>query len=116
MPIYEYECLSCGERFDEMQKLSDPPVAACRLCKGKVRKLLGTPALQFKGSGWYITDYAGKNASSHKEGAAKEAGNGSVDSKSETPAVAKPEKSEKPEKNNASSCACSSGKCGAQPK
>ena len=60
MPIYEYQCLSCGERFDEMQKLSDPPITECRLCKGKVRKMLGAPALQFKGTGWYVTDYAGK--------------------------------------------------------
>ena len=62
MPIYEYECRSCGAHFDVMQKLSDPIVTECGLCKGTdVRKLLGTPALQFKGSGWYVTDYAGKS-------------------------------------------------------
>ncbi len=61
MPLYEYECLSCGERFEALQKFSDPPLTECRVCKGKVRKLLGTPALQFKGTGWYITDYAGKS-------------------------------------------------------
>ncbi len=77
MPIYEYECLSCGTRFEEMQRFSDPPVTECRLCKGRVRKLLGAPALQFKGSGWYITDYAGKNASNRKEAGDKEGGNGS---------------------------------------
>ena len=61
MPLYEYECLSCGERFEALQKFSDEPLTECRVCKGKVRKLLGTPALQFKGTGWYITDYAGKS-------------------------------------------------------
>ncbi len=61
MPLYEYECLSCGERFEALQKFSDAPLTECRVCKGKVRKLLGTPALQFKGTGWYITDYAGKS-------------------------------------------------------
>ncbi|MGA2193102.1 MAG: FmdB family zinc ribbon protein [Nitrospirota bacterium] len=60
MPIYEYECTECKKRFDAMQKFSDPQYTECRHCGGKLRKLMGTPALQFKGSGWYITDYAGK--------------------------------------------------------
>ena len=60
MPIYEYECKECGKRFDAMQKFTDEPVKECRFCGGEVRKLMGTPALQFKGSGWYVTDYAGK--------------------------------------------------------
>jgi putative FmdB family regulatory protein len=110
LPIYEYECLSCGERFDEMRKLSDPPVTECKLCKGTVRKLLAAPALQFKGTGWYVTDYAGKNASSHKEGAAKDGGNGSGAPKPE----AKPEA--KTEKKDAPSCSCPSGKCAAPSK
>ncbi len=61
MPIYEYECQSCGQRFDVMQKFTDEPVSECKFCKGGVRKLMGTPALQFKGTGWYVTDYAGKS-------------------------------------------------------
>ncbi len=60
MPIYEYECKECGKRFDAMQKFSDEPLKECKFCGGEVRKLMGTPALQFKGSGWYVTDYAGK--------------------------------------------------------
>jgi putative FmdB family regulatory protein len=87
LPVYEYECQSCGEHFDVMQKLSDPPVTECRLCKGAVRKLLGTPALQFKGSGWYVTDYAGK--SSKPEGAAAKK---DAPAKNETPACACPPK------------------------
>jgi putative FmdB family regulatory protein len=58
MPLYEYECLKCGARFEEIQKFSDPPLNEHDGCGGKVRKLLSPPAIQFKGSGWYITDYA----------------------------------------------------------
>jgi putative FmdB family regulatory protein len=60
MPLYEYECEACRHRFERIQKFSDPPVDQCPNCQGKVRKLLSSPAIQFKGSGWYITDYAKK--------------------------------------------------------
>jgi putative FmdB family regulatory protein len=59
VPLYEYECPEDGV-FEQMQKFSDPPVAACPKCGGPVEKLLSAPAIQFKGSGWYITDYARK--------------------------------------------------------
>lgn len=58
MPLYEYECLKCGTRFEEIRKFSDPPLSKHAGCGGKVRKLLSAPAIQFKGTGWYITDYA----------------------------------------------------------
>ena len=58
MPLYEYECEACGHRFEVIQKFSDAPVETCPKCGSKVRKLLSSPAIQFKGSGWYITDYA----------------------------------------------------------
>jgi putative FmdB family regulatory protein len=58
MPLYEYQCQACEQRFERIQKFSDPPVDTCPSCGGKVRKLLSSPAIQFKGSGWYITDYA----------------------------------------------------------
>jgi putative FmdB family regulatory protein len=61
MPLYEYECEACRHRFERIQKFSDPPVEQCPNCEGKVRKLLSSPAIQFKGSGWYITDYAKKS-------------------------------------------------------
>ena len=61
MPLYEYECNACGNRFERIQKFSDPPIATCPKCEGAVRKLLSSPAIQFKGSGWYITDYAKKS-------------------------------------------------------
>ena len=58
MPLYEYQCDACGHRFEVIQKFSDPPLESCEKCGGGVRKLLSSPAIQFKGSGWYITDYA----------------------------------------------------------
>ena len=65
MPLYEYECEACGERFEVIQKFSDPSPETCRKCgKGPVRRLMSSPAIQFKGSGWYITDYAQKGKSS----------------------------------------------------
>ena len=63
MPLYEYECDACGHRFEIIQKFSDAPAEACTSCgSGPVRKLLSSPAIQFKGSGWYITDYARKSS------------------------------------------------------
>ncbi len=61
MPLYEYQCENCGVTFEVIQKFSDPAVETCRACGGKVRRLLSAPAIQFKGTGWYITDYARKN-------------------------------------------------------
>ena len=58
MPLYEYECLKCGHRFEEIQKFSDEPLKEHNRCGGELRKLLSAPAIQFKGTGWYITDYA----------------------------------------------------------
>ena len=63
MPLYEYQCESCSNRFEKIQKFSDPLIDVCPKCGGPVRKLLSSPAIQFKGSGWYITDYAKKSSS-----------------------------------------------------
>jgi len=67
VPIYEYQCLKCGHRFEKMQKFSDPPVKKCPECGGKVQQLISSPAVQFKGSGWYVTDYAKKGSSGKSE-------------------------------------------------
>lgn len=97
MPLYEYECQKCGERFEIIQKFSDDPVRAHMehggsACDGLVRKLLAAPAIQFKGSGWYVNDY-GKGAKkppaeageSGDSGAKKEArSSGDSDSSSKT--------------------------------
>ena len=61
MPLYEYQCEKCG-RFERIVKFSDPPLAACPTCGGPVAKLFSSPAIQFKGSGFYITDYAKKSS------------------------------------------------------
>lgn len=63
MPLYEYECESCGKRFERIQKFSDQPIEQCIHCSGPVFKVLSPPALVFKGTGWYVTDYAKKNTS-----------------------------------------------------
>jgi len=76
MPLYEYQCDACGHRFEVIQKFSDPPIAVCPSCGGAVHKLQSAPAFQFKGTGWYVTDYAKSGSSadgshaneSHKAG------------------------------------------------
>jgi putative FmdB family regulatory protein len=60
MPLYEYRCRQCGHQFELIQKFTDPPMDRCEKCGGAVEKLLSAPGLQFKGSGFYITDYARK--------------------------------------------------------
>lgn len=64
MPLYEYQCDACGHRFEVIQKFADAPIGTCPVCQGAVTKLFSSPAIQFKGSGFYITDYAraGKSA------------------------------------------------------
>jgi putative FmdB family regulatory protein len=86
MPLYEYECEADGSRFEVIQKFSDEPLTTCPNCGGAVRKLLSSPAIQFKGSGWYITDYArkGNNNSGSEKSASKETASTS-DSKSSSP-------------------------------
>src|SRR5579871_2815896 len=62
MPLYEYECKKCGHRFERIQRFSDPLVKKCPECGGKVEQVISAPAVQFKGSGWYVTDYAKKSS------------------------------------------------------
>jgi putative FmdB family regulatory protein len=68
MPLYEYECESCGTRLERIQKYSDPLLEECPKCGGKLRKLISSPAFQFKGSGWYVTDYARKGEGKEGKG------------------------------------------------
>ncbi len=60
MPIYEYVCSQCGSHLEAVQKASDPPLQKCQVCGGILKKIISAPAIQFKGNGWYITDYARK--------------------------------------------------------
>jgi len=90
MPLYEYECESCHHRFERIQKFSDPLADTCPKCSGKVHKLLSSPAFQFKGTGWYITDYPKKSSNDSDKGSsansspAKADGSGSDSSASTT--------------------------------
>jgi putative FmdB family regulatory protein len=84
MPLYEYQCDACTERFERIQKFSDPPVETCPSCGSRVRKLLSSPAIQFKGSGWYITDYARKSSGDGGKGDASKTETKTETSKSES--------------------------------
>ena len=68
MPLYEYECKKCAHRFEKIQKFSDKMVKKCPECGGQVEQMISAPAVQFKGSGWYVTDYAKKTSSQGSSG------------------------------------------------
>jgi putative FmdB family regulatory protein len=78
MPLYEYQCKKCGHRFEKIQKFSDKMIKKCPECGGSVEQMISAPAVQFKGSGWYVTDYgkqgsaAPASSSSESESSAKE--------------------------------------------
>jgi len=96
MPLYEYECDACRHRFERIQKFSDPLEDTCPTCGGRVRKLMSSPAIQFKGSGFYITDYATKEhsaAAKADSAQAEQADKAGTSGKSDTS-----EKTQKPEK------------------
>ncbi len=88
MPIYEYECESCGKVVESWQKFSDPPLTTCESCGGRLHKLISMSSFHLKGSGWYVTDYAGKKAgndtgpsATSKESSSKKKGSTSGSSK-----------------------------------
>ena len=85
MPIYEYDCARCGKKTEVIQRVGERPLKVCPHCGGKLKKAFSAPAIQFKGSGWYVTDYA--RAKKEEKGAPKS------EAKGET--VEKPEKKEK---------------------
>jgi putative FmdB family regulatory protein len=68
VPLYEYKCLKCGKLTEKIESVSGPHLKKCPHCGGKVESLISAPAIQFKGSGWYVTDYAGKSAAGEKAG------------------------------------------------
>lgn len=71
MPLYEYRCSNCGEKFEIIQKSTDAPLKNCPNCGGVLKKLFSPPMLQFKGSGWYVTDYAKKGTDKGEKGDGK---------------------------------------------
>ena len=102
MPIYEYACDKCGT-FEVSQRITEKPLSRCPTCKGKVRKLISSTSFQLKGSGWYVTDYAGKSGSAKgKDEGKAEASEGTKDgsdAKKDSPAKETTAKSEKAEKS-----------------
>ena len=98
MPLYEYECKKCRHRFERIQKFSDPHVKKCPECGGPVEQVISAPAVQFKGSGWYVTDYArrsssaGSSSNGDSKGEAKKEASSDDKAKSETNSDDKPRK------------------------
>jgi putative FmdB family regulatory protein len=72
MPLYEYQCKKCGHLFEKIQKFSDKLIKKCPECGGRVEQTISAPAVQFKGSGWYVTDYAKKSQSSASSDSGKD--------------------------------------------
>ena len=98
MPLYEYQCQQCGERLEIIQKMSDPPYTHCPKCGGEVKKLFSSPAIQFKGSGFYKTDYPSSTAKSGSDKKSESKSESKTESKSESKTESKPES--KPERKS----------------
>jgi putative FmdB family regulatory protein len=96
MPLYEYECHKCGRVFEVIQKFSDAPLETHEACGGAVERLLSAPAFHFKGSGWYITDYAKKNGSGAKSDNGNNGSPAKPDSSSAKPSEPKAESTSGP--------------------
>ena len=97
MPIYEYECSKCRQITEALQKFSDPPLNDCPHCSGRLKRLMSINSFHLKGSGWYVTDYAGKKTSSQPSKSLSE-GSGNKEEK-----ASKPEKSDSSSKSSSES-------------
>ena len=93
MPIYEYECVKCHQTTEALQKFSDPPLTDCPHCNGRLKKLMSLNSFHLKGSGWYVTDYAGKKPSTQVDKSSGESGD-------KVNKAEKSERSESSSKNN----------------
>ena len=96
MPLYEYECKKCHHRFERIQKFSDPHVKKCPDCGGPVEQVITAPSVQFKGSGWYVTDYAKKSSPGTGSGSS----NGDSGAKSESSSKKEDKKETKTESSS----------------
>ena len=98
MPLYEYRCEACEQRFEVIRKFSDPELDTCTLCgRGPVRRLLSSPAIQFKGSGWYITDYSRKGKTeSESTGSSTDGKTSTTEAAATTPKADAPPPAAKP--------------------
>jgi putative FmdB family regulatory protein len=107
MPLYEYECKKCHHRFERLQKFSDPHVKKCPKCGGPIEQVISAPAVQFKGSGWYVTDYAKKSSapssssnSSNGDSSSKKEGKSKSEDSSKSESSQKSEGSKKSEESS----------------
>jgi len=87
VPLYEYECAKCHRRTEKIESVSGPHLKKCPHCGGKVERLLGAPAIQFKGAGWYVTDYAGKKSGGESSSSEKSAPAEKTESAAKEPAA-----------------------------
>lgn len=83
MPVYEYQCQACGHRFERKQSFSDAPIKVCPECGGVTKKLLSTPGIVFKGSGWYVTDSRGSPPSESSSSSSSSSSGSTTETKSE---------------------------------
>ena len=83
MPLYEYQCKKCKHKFEKIQKFSDRPIKKCPDCGSPVEKIMHAPNVQFKGSGWYVTDYGGKSENSKSDGGSEKSDSEKSDEKSD---------------------------------
>jgi len=102
MPIYEYECEKCGHQKEVLQKFSDPPIAECDACHGKMKKLISQSTFHLKGTGWYVTDYASKSSGSSTTSHSGESRGGSSNTGEKAAKMESKGSSEKPAKKDAS--------------
>lgn len=96
MPLYEYKCAKCGHKFEKIEHYGASEVKKCPKCGGKAERQIAPSAIQFKGTGWYVTDYAGKgSAAKSSEGSSSDGGSKPADKPGESKPAAPAEKSEK---------------------
>jgi len=103
VPLYEYQCKKCHSLTERIQKFSDPPLATCPHCGGELEQLISAPAVQFKGSGWYVTDYAKKASSGGSPGSGSGGNGSSASSSSENKTASSETKSGDSKSANSSS-------------
>lgn len=115
MPLYEYKCDACGHQFELIRKFSDPLVSTCSECGGAVSKLVSSPAFQFKGTGWYVTDFAGKPGADKKDSSKESDASKKKDSSEATDTSKKKDSGDKKTGDSKSTPAPSSTKSSSPP-
>ena len=100
VPIYEYRCTKCGHEFEIIQKVSAPPRKKCEKCKARAERLVSSPAIQFKGSGWYITDYARKGQPEASDESKKKASSEKSEGSSKSESKGSPKKDSSAKKSD----------------